>query len=513
MRRKAYPDARAGEIAAGSIAGTGPGLVLCMVSLLFSTGVHADEPGYRFVSVKTILGPCCTDSGSDLVVDVDGAVFVAGLRGGLDLDRDGTIDVPTFGSPDPLIFKAYEGTNEHGWVQGPGGPKRDAAHGIDLDRDGGAFVVGIFQESMRIGGGTLVSAGKQDGFLARYGRHGEPLWAMAIGGEDNDDLFGVASDAAGNVFVIGTIHGPVDVDRDGTIDVVPTGASAALLASFDPDGNMRWAHASAGPGTARGQAIAAGPRGDIYIGGHYRNGTIDLDGDGKPDGPLAAPSETVTPESDLNGYFARFDASGSMIWARSVSGPAVQVVGSLVIAGNGDLLVLGGYTDSADFDADGVPDLEFLSMADRKWEHHADANTFLLRVTPEGERRWARRYTAAATHAAADATRIVLSGSYNGPLDLEGDGMLERDADPDPQREGFAAILDGEGRVRHVFTIVGEDSDVANAAGFSPDGKRLYVTGYTKLGADYDGDGVIENASACHQLGDLFLAVYDVEDR
>jgi hypothetical protein len=92
----------------------------------------------------------------------------------------------------------------------------------------------------------------------------------------------------------------------------------------------------------------------------------------------------------------------------------------------------------------------------------------------------------------------------------------ERDADPDPLLEGFAAILDGQGDIRHVFTIVGDDSDVANAAGFTPYGKGLYGTGYTTLGADYDGDGVIESASARHQLGDVFLAADvspDEEDR
>ena len=487
--------------------------IVCLSVSCFNLSVRAAEPGYRFLSVKTMLGPCCADVGSDLVVDADGGVLVAGKRGGLDLNRDGRIDVQTFGSPDPLIFKAYDGDNENGWVQGPGGPKRDSANGIAPDRRGGAYAVGSFNESMRIAGGNIISAGKQDGFLARYDQKGEALWALAIGGADQDELFDVASDRAGNVFVIGTIRGSVDVDRDGTVDVTTVGESALLLASFDSSGALRWARASAGKGVARGQAIAVAPTGEIFIGGDYRNGALDLDGDGELDVPPAVFSDTVTPESDLNGYFARFDASGSMVWVRSVSGPAVQAVGSLAIAGNGDLLVAGGFMASADFDADGRPDLEFQTMADRKWEHHADGNTFLMRVTPDGERLWARRYMVAAIHVAADATRIVLSGSYDGPLDIDDDGVLEREADPDRKLEGLVAILDGEGLVRHVFTIVGDDSDVANAAGFTPDGKRLYVTGYTKLGADYDGDGVIETASACHQLGDVYLAMYDVEDR
>jgi hypothetical protein len=272
---------------------------------------------------------------------------------------------------------------------------------------------------------------------------------------------------------------------------------------------------SGGRATVVGRAIAIGPNDDIYIGGHYSNGAPDLNNDGTPDAPPAAPvapATTVTPQSDLNGVYARFDSAGEMIWARAVSGPAVQAVGSLAVSGNGDLLVLGGLTASADLDGDGASDLEFSSMEDRRAENYADGNSFLVRIAPDGKRIWARRYAAMATHVTADATRIVLSGSYTGPLDLNDDGVLERDADPDPQVEGFSAILDGDGLLRHVFTMGGPDGDVANAAGFSPDGKTLYVTGYTKLGADFDADGVIETASACHQLGDLYLASYAVPE-
>ncbi len=494
-------------------------LALCLAgAVVLSVGplCHAAESGYRFVWVRTILGPCCGDAGKDLTVDADGGVLVAGSRGGLDLDRDGSVDIQTFGSPDPLIFKFFEANNNaKGWVQGPGGPRRDSADGIAPDRHGGAYAVGSFTDSIHIWGRTLVSIGKADGFLVRYDVRGNTQWARAIGGADNDALADVASDAAGNVYVVGTIHGSVDLDRDGTVDVTSVGESALLLACFDANGKLRWARASAGPAATRGTAIAVGANGDIYVGGDYHNGAADFDADGKADVPEATKtlqSAVVTPQTDLNGYFARFDSTGALRWVRGVTGPAMQVVGSLAIAGNGDLLVLGGYTAPADFDGDGIADLEFKTMGDRRWQYHPDANSFLTRVSPAGERRWIRRYAATAGHVAADATRIVISGSYTERLDLDDDGTAERAADPDPWLEGFAAILDGEGRLRHVFTIVGGDSDVANAAGFTPDGKQLYVTGYTKLGADFDGDGKIESASACHQRGDVFLALYNVED-
>ncbi len=118
------------------------------------------------------------------MVDADGGVIIAGSRGGLDLDRDGSVDVQTFGSPDPLIFKWFdENDNAKGWVQGPGGPKADDAFGIASDRHSGVYAVGNFNDSMRIAGGTIHSAGKVDGFIVRYNERGETLWAKPLGGK------------------------------------------------------------------------------------------------------------------------------------------------------------------------------------------------------------------------------------------------------------------------------------------------------------------------------------------
>ncbi|MEZ5421269.1 MAG: hypothetical protein R2708_28555, partial [Vicinamibacterales bacterium] len=58
-------------------------------------GLEAQRPRYRFVEVRTIAGPCCTDEGVAIEVDAEGGILVAGQRGSLDLDHDGTIDVRT----------------------------------------------------------------------------------------------------------------------------------------------------------------------------------------------------------------------------------------------------------------------------------------------------------------------------------------------------------------------------------------------------------------------------------
>lgn len=461
-------------------------------------------------------GPCCTDAGTDLVVDEEGSILVVGFRGSIDLNQDGEIDIPTFGRPDAIISKVTLVEDDNtGWTRGPGGPKHDRANGVAPDRDGGAFVAGLFNEILQMTETTrLPSAGKSDGFLARYGRDSELDWGRPIGGPGEDLMEDVATDSEGNVVVIGTVFGAVDVDRDGVVDVNGGDDGAALVASFSREGVLRWIRASDANTLTTGKRVAIGPNDEIYIAGYYRNGAPDFDDDGESDLPVAEPAPpSVTDPSllDYNAFYARLNADGSPLWIHAVSGPATQAVASLAIAANGDLLVLGGYSAPPDFDGDGVPDLEFRSMADRIHKYSLDTNAFLMQVTPEGERVWTTTYTAAAEHVAATGSRIVISGKYTNHFDIDDDGVAEREADDDDQYEGFAAILDEQGQLQQVITIVGGHVDVVNAAGFSPDGNTLYLTGHTSSGADFDGDGEIEVSSVCHKAGELYLAIYTLE--
>ncbi len=485
-------------------------LSLCSCMNLFSPAtVRADQHKNGLIYVRVWKGPCCGDQGADLAVAPDGAVFIAGRRGGLDIDGDGSVDLQTFGTPDPLIFKTYDDRRNE-WFQGPGGPKRDAAYGVAYDNQGGVYAVGTFTDKMKVGEKEIVSAGGVDGFLIRYGKDGSVLWAKAIGSTSTDDLADVAVDSDGNVIIIGTIRGPVDLNSNGKVDVGVSGPSSLFVASYSADGVLRWAHSSAGSAMTHGRSLAVGPRGELYIAGNYLLGELDLDADGKTDALRAEPPQSgkVDETVDMNAFVARIESGVKLRWIRLIAGPGVQAVGPMQTSETGDLFVVGGYTASADLDADGSLDLDYLKTSEESADSQADGNSFLLKLQPDGKRVWVEKYRAMARHMALQGEQIVISGVYSGPLDIDGDGKLERAADSDTRLEGFAALLDSRGKQRKTYTIVGGDSDIANAAGFSPDGRIIYVTGYTKLGADFDGDNKIESSTACHQIGDIYLAAY-----
>lgn len=489
-------------------------LLTLMAALLPAGHTHAASGEYRFLDVRLMRGPCCSDWGSDLDVDDEGNVLIAGRRGSLDLDHDGIIDIDTFGQPDPLISKLTRVDRlDSGWTKEVGGRGDDTARGVASDRNGGLYAVGHFSGQMQYGRGELRSAGGKDGFIARFDRDGNALWARAIGGAGLDEMYRVATDARGNAYVIGTATGDVDVDRDGTVDVVGTAKGSALVTAWAPDGAFLWARISGGEARVLGLGIATGPGDEVYIAGAYQDGAPDFDGNGVADGPVAAtpgaPGPDGSPQYDLNGYYIRLDAAGRVQWIRTVTGPSIQSAGGLAVADDGDLYVLGGHSAPSDLDGDGVADIDFVSLGERKNQYEIDANLYLLRVTAAGEVRWSTTYTASGTHLSLRGGRLLVSGTYSNDLDFDNDGVLERESDGDDRREGFVAILDEQGELQQLLTIVGDAADVANAAGLSPDGSMLYMTGYTQLGADFDGDGVVEASSVCHLAGEVYVAVFE----
>jgi len=422
--------------------------------------------------------------------------LVAGQRGDIDLDRDGSVDIDVVGLQDALVFQSAENGTK-GWVQGPGSPGMDLARGISSDGRGGAYVVGHFdQGALRISDETLAVRGGQDGFLARYDDGGKLLWSRAVGGSERDRLHAVTADAEGNAYVTGMVTGEVDVDRDGNVDL-DAGQGGLILASFAPDGSLRWARTSKGGGAADGVAIKVGTGGELYVAGRYRNGALDLDADGSLDGPAVAGNQP-------NGFLARFNTQGEKQWVRLAASAGPQTIASIVPTEDGDLLALGGGLGPVDFDGDGSPEVQAGSQ---------EPIGYPVRFRSDGSVEWTRRVGGSPVHVSASADRIGLAGFYQGgPLDLDRDGTVDGPADSDNRSsQGFVAVLDHDGALQHTFIIDGPESDRALAAGFTPDGKQFFATGYLRLTSDFDADGNPEAGLRCDALGDAFLALYQLE--
>lgn len=468
--------------------------------MLCSSLSHAIDPDSLFAydSAWSLSGPCCGDSGDDLAVANDGSYFIAGSYGKLDLDRDGVAEMQAEGGHDALLLK-FAASGEMRWMGLPRSPSGiHSMQAVAVDRKGGAYMVGVFQEHLTLSTGeTINSRGRRDGFLIRYSSTGEPLWARAIGGSADDSIADVATDARGNVYVIASVRGVIDLVGATPQASGQTNGANMLVTSFDPNGRLRWSQLSSGTGDTFGQAITVSAKGNVFVTGDTRsgNGEIDFDDDGIND--LPADTNGVTP------FLVSFNPAGHLSWVRAITGPSTGGISDIDLKPNGSLLVLGAVSGEPDFDGDGVPET---NVAVGSFE------TFVMQMSHSGDLQWFRTFTGGKFwHLTAGAKRIVLSGFYNMPLDFDGDGQQDGDTAVDGEGEGLIVSLDHTGTLQQILTIVGPSGDQVRATGLSPDGKTLWATGFVRLTADFNADGQYESSVRCDSRGDIFGARYKLQ--
>jgi hypothetical protein len=461
----------------------------------------ADSSRFEYETAWALSGPCCGDTGEDIVVAPGGSFFIVGRYGALDLDGDGRIDLRAEGGVDTIILKGRP-SGELAWIRAPQSPAMSfARRSVALDGHGGIYIAGAFGGSMQFHSGERIEArGESDGFLARYNAAGDPLWARAIGGELHDWLVDVSTDAAGHVYLAGTVQGQggVDLDSDGRADAVVEAASGLLVASYDAAGQLRWGRVAHSQSDIVRPALAVSPEGEVRVSGHYRGTDVDLDGDGKVDLPPPGESGAL--------FIAGFDHDGRLTMASALLGVGVSHLGNLAHAANGDLLVSGYTGGSIDLDGDGAADVV---AVDNK------AMPFVARFNSESRLAWVRALHRADRLSISDiaitSEYIALGGLYKGMLDLDQDGRPDAPADPDGESEGLVVILDNGGSILQVMSITGPDADQVRGLAFAPEGRSVSVTGFVRLTADFDGDGIPEGAIRCDHHGDLMWARYALD--
>ena len=510
MRTVAIPAVALSGAAAWLLANAAFGAAREVVPSTPTDLVSQDAEGFEWF--WAINGPVSADAIGSMSVDAEGSVFVAGGHGGLDMDRDGVVDIESgstahVGASNPFFMKLSRGPSDDRvrlrWTRSPRSPGDRTQSSIAADGRGGAFVAGAFagtspSEAGTVefdGGPTIQGAGGNDAYIARYDAAGTVVWAKAFGGPGSDGIYGVASDRAENVYVAALGSGKFPLDESGA-EFRAEGERAAVLLSYGPDGELRWwrVFESSIPLVFN---PAVSPNGEIFVTGEME-AAADFDGDGVHD--LPAPN-------DRDGFIARFDSEGEFLGATGVG-----VVGAVTFGSDGDVYLGSQVGESverrygpADFDGDGRADVA---------PKGGPTSAAIARYSADGDLKWVRSY--ALENPAGMAVRgdqIVVSGNYHGVRDLDEDGQPERvDRTVDPEDETDLAILilsTEDGRPVKVWTAPGPGNDWANAVAFAPDSPALYVAGSIQLTADFTGDGEFgEGWAVCENLGDVFFAQY-----
>lgn len=244
----------------------------------------------------------------------------------------------------PVVVRAS--APEFAWVKSAGGSGAEQGTGIATDSAGNTFVLGRFASPTISFDSQILTNGNL--FLAKYDAAGNAAWAKpllfpALGDSIVNNLnYRLGCDSAGNLYMGGSfVESPLTIGST-TLSNLNSGSWTLFLAKLDSAGNIIWSTTGRDTNTLnniRAEAWAFDAAGNCYVSGDYGHA---------PDMGL--------PNAMYGVYAAKFDASGSVVWARQLvdsdsSGkrPVAMTVhpdGSYSIAGIFGLptLTLGGTT-------------------------------------------------------------------------------------------------------------------------------------------------------------------------
>lgn len=291
--------------------------------------------------------------GNSVAIDQQQNVVVTGFFDGqIDFDPGVGVDTITSIGTNDIFVAKYDASGNHLWAFGigTGQYQQVSALGAHVDAGGNIIITGWIvggTGDFDPGPGTSIlnPHGYESLFLARYDANGNYLWAFTLGDTTTtveENGYSVWTDAAGNIMLAGSFQDTVDFDPGPGAHIL--GANpypAAFLASYDQNGNYRWAMPLPGAAayTASGDA-----NGDVYMAGSF-GGTVDFD-------PGAGVHNVVAlGVSDI--FLAKYDNSGNYLWAFGIGAPGgwSQAVGKCVAVDNSGKVLLTGYFGGvADFD-------------------------------------------------------------------------------------------------------------------------------------------------------------------
>ena len=199
------------------------------------------------------FGTSADDLAKDVAVDAVGNVHLAGFVGDI-------LPGQSSAGGSDIFVRQYDSSGTVAWTRQFGTSGNDGASGVAVDETGNTYVTGSVTGALP----GQIWLGSFDVFLRKYDGAGGEVWTRQFGTSigcpacfDYDQAWGVAVDEVGNVYVAGTVAGPLP-GQTGVLD--------AFVRSYDPAGNELLTRQFGSPISDTAFAIAVGP-GSVFLAG------------------------------------------------------------------------------------------------------------------------------------------------------------------------------------------------------------------------------------------------------
>ena len=156
------------------------------------------------------------------------------------------------------------------------------------------------------------------------------LWNSYLGGSGSSNgIWDIEQNAAGELFIVGTIGAPPVTPRQGESTVLGGGGGPTdvFIAKYQRDGGLEWSVVLGDDGTEMGRALALGTSGEVYVAGSTNSSNGSL--------------------GSWDGFVVRLAASGAELnWVQRIGGNGDDHLYNMLRTADGQLYVVGDTTSN-----------------------------------------------------------------------------------------------------------------------------------------------------------------------
>jgi hypothetical protein len=352
----------------------------------------------------TYYGGSGSEEGKASATSANGQVALAGWSDSSNGIASGGHQLNNAGGSDAFLV-VFNSNGTRAWATYYGGSANEVGWGCSFDASGNVFLSGNTSSSSGIAasghqgsiGGTL------DAFLVKFSSTGTRQWGTYYGGPGSETRAHCATDGSGNVFMTGYTTSTSGIASSGHQSSFGGGNVDAFLVKFNTSGSRLWGTYYGGSGDEYENRCATDISGNVYLAGETSSTTAIASG--------GSMNSFAGGERDL--YLAKFNGSGTRLWATYYGGMGTESHGSCTTDASGNVY-LAGSTQSTSGIASGGHQNSYGGGGSGDL-----GDALLVKFTSTGSRTWATYYGGSGAESgngcAVDAAgNVYLTGETQG---------------------------------------------------------------------------------------------------
>jgi hypothetical protein len=313
----------------------------------------------------------------------------------------------------------------------------------------------------------------------------------------------ICTDNSGNAITTGWFSGPADFDPSAaTFSLTPNGGSTDIyLAKYDASLNYIWAIRLGGSQVDNSLALATDASDNIIVAGDFA-GSMNLNG-------TFTPSTTINSlgSSDRNGFIAKYDASGTLKWGKSIGGVNKDIVQNIKTDAAENIYVTGYFGGIVDFDQS----TNTFTLAS-----NGGRDIFLAKYDAAGNFVWAfnvggtisTAYEEGGQDLSVTGQYIYLTGNFEGTADFD-PGAGTSNLVSNGSLDVFVAKYDTDGKYQWALGAGSANKHDFSYAIDLDANENVYISGGFEETADFDPSASTATlASGSVSAQDIFVAKY-----